>query len=168
MAVVPPITPPKSTAPEPELIVKVCVPELVASTAPVTLIGPLLESVSRVTLPARVTAPVRVIPPASEPDKSAVSIVPSIDIVPPVIATSLTSVPISSMVTLPAAAFKVTSVELPPAVPRIGTLTTILAPLVVIVRSAASARSILPSESPSAKVTMSALVVKVISVPFRL
>ena len=162
------MTPPKSTAPEPELIVKVSTPELLALTAPVTLIGPLPESVSRVTAPARVTAPVRVIPPGSEPDKSAVSIVPLIDIVPPVSATSLTSVPISSTVTLPAAAFKVTSVELPPPVPRIGTLTTILAPLVLMVRAAASARSIDPSPPPSLKVTMSLLVVKVIAVPFRL
>ena len=162
------MAPPKSTAPEPELIVKVSTPALLALTAPVTLIGPLPESVSRVTAPARVKAPLRVIPPGSEPDKSAVSIVPSIDIVVPVRITSLTSVPISSTVTLPAPAFKVTSVELPPAVPRIGTLTTILAPLVPMVRAAASARSILPSSPPSLNVTMSLLVVKVIAVPFRL
>ena len=162
------MAPPKSTAPEPELIVKVSTPALLALTAPVTLIGPLPESVSRVTAPARVKAPLRVIPPGSEPDKSAVSIVPSIDIVVPVRITSLTSVPISSTVTLPAPAFKVTSVELPPAVPRIGTLTTILAPLVPMVRAAASARSILPSPPPSLNVTMSLLVVKVIAVPFRL
>ena len=51
-AVVAPILPAKSTVPEPEVIVKVFDP----STVDVRLIGPLLESVSRVTLPARVTA----------------------------------------------------------------------------------------------------------------
>ena len=158
-----------STAPEPELMVKVSVPAFVAFTVEVKLIAPLPESVSMVVLPPRTTAPVRVTPPGSVPAKSAVSIVPFKVIVVPVIAISFISVPISSIVTLPATAFKVTSVETPPpAVPRIGTLIIILPPVELIVRSAASERSILPSAPPSAKVTTPAAVVKVMSAPVRL
>ena len=167
-AVLPPIMPAISTAPEPELMVKVSVPAFVAFTVEVKLIAPLPESVSMVVLPPRTTAPVRVTPPGSVPAKSAVSIVPFKVIVVPVIAISFISVPRSSIVTLPATAFKVTSVETPPAVPRIGTLIIILPPVELIVRSAASERSILPSAPPSAKVTTPEAVVKVMSAPVRL
>ena len=118
--------------------------------------------------------PVRVTTPDVAPVSSlstAVVISPlSVIEVEEVRSTSLISVPISSILRVPEPAFKVTSVASSPspAVPRIGTPIAIAPLLVEIVRSAASARSILPSAPPSTKETLSALVVKVMSVPFRL
>ena len=167
-AVLPPIMPDISTLPAPDVIVKVFPPSIVPTTPTV----PPPVAVLMVVLPERFTAPVRVTLPAvsSLALTTAVLIVPSVLIVVPLIVTSLISslVPISSIDTLPATAFKTTSVETLPSVPRIGTLIIILPPVELIVRSAASARSILPSSPPSAKVITPAAEVKVMSAPVRL
>ena len=87
MAAVPPIMPAISTAPAPDVIVKVFAP-LIVEVKPTV---PPLDEVSIVVAPARLTAPVRVTLPAvlDPPPTSAVVIVPLVLIVPAVIDTSL-------------------------------------------------------------------------------
>ena len=171
-AVVAPILPAKSTAPDPDVIVKVLKPSTVElkETAPLLLV----ESVSIVVFPARVTGPVRVTAPVTlAPSFASVAVVmlPSSEIPPlDVNATSFISVEISSIVMVPEPAVIVTSVPTPPAVPAIGTLTAIFpAPLppssVDNVRSALFPRVIPPSAPPSVKVILSLLVAKVESAP---
>ena len=169
-----PIFPPNSTAPDPDVIVKVFPP----STVEVKVTAPLLlvESVSIVVFPARVTGPVSVTTPDTPSASSlsvAVVILPSSEM-PPVDVnnTSFISVEISSILIVPDPAVIVTSVASSPspAVPAIGTLTAIFPPplpssSVERVRSAISASVIPPSAPPSVKVILSLLVAKVESAP---
>ena len=124
-----------SISPAPELMVKVCVPALVASIppSPSIVMSPPLVSVSSVVLPARTTAPVRVIPPASLL-LPVVLIIPFVFIVAAVRATSLISVfkvdplaPIPNTVKVPVPASKVISAASPAVAPRISPPKVILA-----------------------------------------
>ena len=97
-AVVPPIIPAISTAPAPDVIVRVFAPSIVE----VKPTSPPLDEVSIVVLPARLTAPVRVTSPTSASPASniAVVIVPLVLIVPPVIDTSLILLPLPIVLTV--------------------------------------------------------------------